>query len=150
MIVALGANREFPTTGRLVVTAKHTPSEVGSEVTNPVDMEFDFTLVSSLQSADDLTFGGLDVNTASAVVQFGETGTYNFDIYTALPSSGILEGRINGGAWTTIVSASATTGSLAVTASDDVELRFTQAPANDQFFDITGPTAELGYGVLKA
>lgn len=151
IIEALGSSRVIPGTATLSVTAKHTPPEVGVEVTNPVPMELDLTITSALQGADDVVFGAFDVNVISDVVVFGETGTYAFDIKTALPSSGILEGRINGGGFSTIVSVGNTTGNLTgVTAGDDVELRFTQAPADDQFFDITGPTSELGYGVLKA
>ncbi len=149
VIEALGSNTVIPSTGRVVVTSKHTPVEGSTEYTNPVDMEFDFTVTSALQGNDDVVFGGFAVSTWSDVVVFGETGTYAFDIHTALPSSGILEGRLNGGSPVTIVAASSTTGNLTgVTAADDVELRFSQAPTNDQFFDITGPTTEAGYGVL--
>lgn len=150
MIVALGDNTPFPSDARLEVTAKHTPAEVGSEVTNPVKMTHDMTIVSSLQSADDLTFGGFGVSTASPAVVFGETGSYTFDIHSSLPTSGILEARINSGSWTLVIASGLSSGTLAVSAGDSVELRFDQAPAADQFFDITGPTSEQGYGVLLA
>jgi len=150
VIIAVGANASIPTTGRLVVTAKHQPTGFSSVVSAVNDMEFDFTVSSALQSADDLVFGGLVKDTASAAVVFGETGTYTFDIHFALPSSGILEINVNSTGWNTVVTAGNSSGTYSITATDSVQLRFDQYPANDQFFDITGPTAELGYGVLKA
>lgn len=147
VIAAVGANATIPSTGRIRVTAKHTYEAVVR--TNPLDMEFDVTVTSALQN-DDLLHGGLTVNVAGDAVIYGETGTYNFDIHTALPASGILEANVNGGGYTTVVAAASSTGTLAITAGDSVVLRFTQAPANDQFFDVTGPTAEVGHGVLLA
>ena len=148
IIEACGSNTQIPGTGRFIVTSKHTPVEGSTEYTAQNTMDFDFTVTSALQGSD-LIFGALIVNTASDSVTFGETGTYSFDIHSSLPSSGILEGRINGGSWTTIVSAGMSSGTLAgVTASDTVELRFDQTPNEDQFFDITGPSSEVGYGVL--
>lgn len=147
IILAVGENASIPTTGRLEVTARHTYN--GTTYTCPDTMEFDLTAISStLQSADDLVHGAVSSGTPS-VVTYGETGTYTFDIKTALPSSGTLEGRLNGGAWTTIVTAGNSSGTLPVSSGDDVELRWqTAGPAGNQFFDITGPTSELGYGVL--
>ena len=106
-------------------------------------------LTSALQD-DDLLHGALTVNVAGTAVVYGETGTYNFNIGTALPSSGILEASKNGGGYTTVVAAASSTGTLAVTTGDSVVLRFTQAPAASQFFTVLGPTAEVGHGVLKA
>ncbi len=145
VIAAVGANVAIPSTGRIRVTAKHTYDAVVR--TNPLDMEFDFTVTSALQD-DDLLHGGLTVNVAGDAVIYGETGTYNFDIHTALPASGILEANVNGGGYVTVVAAASSTGTLSITAGDSVVLRFTQAPANDQFFDVAGPTAEVGHGVL--
>jgi Putative phage tail protein len=149
LIIAAGANNPIHGTGNLMVTASHFPDGL-SLLAADQDLEFEFTVLTALQSADDLTFGGLTKDVASAAVIFGETGSYTFDIHTALPSSGIVEININSGGWVTLIAAAATTGNSTITASDSVELRFTQYPANDQFFDIVGPTAELGYGVLKA
>jgi hypothetical protein len=151
MIIALGINTAMPTTARITITPKHTPPEIGSQITSTVPLVHDFTITSELQS-DDLVFGGLDVNTASGAVSFTETGIYSFNIYTALPSSGILEANVDSGGWTTVVAASNTTGTLTTSGGGpySVLLRFTQAPTDDQFFRITGPTAETGYGVLKA
>lgn len=149
IIIAVGDNASIPSTGKIIVTSKHTLDSV--LYTNPYDMEFPLGITSALQSADDLTHGAVDDGTSPAVVTYGETGNYTFDIHKALPSSGRLEARINGGGWATVVAASATTGVLAVTAGDEIELRRQAgAPTYDQFFDITGPTSEVGYGVILA
>jgi hypothetical protein len=147
VIGAAGANNPIPATGTVRVAARHTVG--GTDYTNPVPMEFEVGLTSALQD-DDLLHGALTVNVAGTAVVYGETGTYNFNIGTALPSSGILEASKNGGGYTTVVAAASSTGTLAVTTGDSVVLRFTQAPAASQFFTVLGPTAEVGHGVLKA
>jgi len=149
VILAVGANASIPTTGLISVTARHTYN--ATVYTCPVDMELDLTdISSSLQGSDDLTHGAVDDGTSPNVVEYGETGSYSFDIGSPLPSSGVLEGRINGGSWETIISAGNSTGPLAVNSGDDVELRWQTGapPTGGQFVDITGPTAERGYGVL--
>lgn len=145
VIVAVGANTQIPGTGQLQVTARHTVDAV--TYTNPVKMTLDLTITSALQGQE-LIFGGFAATVDSASVVFGETGNYAFDIHYALPSSGVLQASINGGAYATVVSAGATTGNLSVTTGDSVRLKFTVAPSGDQYFDITGPVSETGYGVL--
>lgn len=150
MIEALGVDTNIPSTGQIQVTSKHTPVEGSTEYTAQETMDFDFTVTSSLQGSG-IVHGAEVVSTIFTGVTYNESGTYAFDIHTALPASGILEGRINGGSFVTIIAAGMTTGNLTgVTGGDTIELRFTQAPANDQFFDVTGPTSETGYGVLLA
>ena len=146
VIIAVGANRSIPSTGRIVTLARHTLNAV--DYTNPYDMEFDLTITSALQSADDITHGGVD-DTASTAVVYGESGNYTIDIHTALPPTGVLQAQVNAGGWVTIIGIGLSSGILAITANDSVELRTqTAKPADDQFFDVTGPTAEMGYGVL--
>jgi len=149
IILACGANQVIPTDGEISVIARHWASSAWRE-SDPLQFIFTST-TSSLQGNDDLTHGAVDNGTSPNAVIYGETGSYSFDIKTALPSSGTLEARINAGSWATVISAGNSTGSLAVTAADSVELRWqTSGPAADQFFDITGPTSEMGYGVLTA
>ena len=148
IIVAVGANKSIHGDGRVDVVARHTLDAV--ERTNPVRMTFPFTLTSALQSADDVVHGKVDDTLATAVI-YGETGNYTFDIHTALPSSGIVEYQINSGGWFTLIGIGNTSAILAVTAADSIQLRWqTSGPVQPQFFDIVGPTAELGYGVLEA
>lgn len=150
IIEALGVDTNIPSTGRIQVVSKHTPVEGSTEYTANNNMLFDFSVTSSLQGSG-IVHGALTVSVISTGVTYNETGTYSFDIKTALPSSGILEGRINGGSFTTIISAGTSTGNLpGVTSGDTIELRFTQAPNEDQFFEVSGPTSETGYGVLLA
>jgi hypothetical protein len=149
VIETLGSGTVIPSTARLEVTAKHTPPEIGSQQTNPVKMTFEFTLTSALQGVDDNVYGAFAVSVWSDPIAHSETGAHSIDIKTALPSSGIVEYRINGGSAVTAVSAASSTGSYTVpVASDTVELRFSQAPTADQFFDVTGPSTTAGYGVL--
>lgn len=145
VIEALGPGVVIPDTAQLQVTARHTYN--GTAYTNPVKMLHDFALTSGLQTAA-LIFGAIPVSTSSTGIVFNETGTYTFDIHYILPSSGIVEANVNGGGWATLIAAGLTTGTLAVTATDSIQLRFSVAPTADQFFDIVGPTAETGYGVL--
>lgn len=147
VIAAVGANTQVPSTGQLQVTARHTVD--GTTYTNPVPMTLDVTVTSTLQGQE-LVFGAFAMGADSASVVFGETGNYTFDIHYALPSSGIVQASINSGAYATLVGAAATTGVLAITAGDTVRLKFTVAPTADQFFDVTGPTSETGYGVLSS
>lgn len=149
VIKAMGANTAMATDAKLVVTARHNPDDVTGSPENPVGMEFSFDVTSSLQGQD-LMFGGFAVSTPSTGVTFGETGSYTFDIHTALPSSGIVQISVNGGGWLTVITAGNSSGSRSITAGSSVQIQFTQAPTSDQFFDVTGPTAEVGYGVLEA
>jgi len=56
-----------------------------------------------------------------------DTGTYTFTIGQDLLSSGVVEARINAGAWGTVIATSTLTGTLAgVTVGDTVEFRCTQ------------------------
>jgi hypothetical protein len=148
IIIALGANTVIPTDADLSVVAKHNSS--GSQTAQKEMTLEDIAIVSTtLQGNDDVVHGGVDDGTSPAAVIYGETGIYSFDIHYQLPTNGILEARINGGTWLTVVTSNQSTGSLSVTAGDSVELRRDVAPSNgDQFFDIVGPTAEKGYGVL--
>ncbi len=149
IIEAVGANTDIPATGNLVVTPSHLPPTLTARVDGP-PMEYPFAITSEL-IGQELRHGGIvggDV-TSTAVI-YGETGTYTFNIYTALPTSGRLQASINSGAWATVIAAGNTTGTLAVTAADSITLRFDNAPAADQFFIVTGPTSESGYGVLLA
>lgn len=149
IIEAVGANTPIPTTANLIVTPSHEPLGFTSPVDGP-PMEYPFAVTSELIGQELMHGAIVGGDVASAAVIYGETGTYNFNIYTALPTSGRLQARINAGSWVTVVASAATTGTLAVTTGDSVELRFDVAPALDQFFIVTGPTTESGYGVLLA
>lgn len=148
IITAVGSNTAIPSDAKLVVETQHDPIDItgATTYTNPVDMEHEFTVATSLTGTK--SFGGFTVNTASDAVVLTETGTYTFNIYTALPASGIVEIQINSGGWNTLIGAAATSNTVAITANDSVELRFTQNPANPQFFSFAGPTSETGYGVF--
>jgi hypothetical protein len=144
IIKALGTD-PIPASGTIRVVSRHSYYPYGGlNAAHPTDLEVEFTT-----ALEGIAHGGVG-NTSSSAVEYNETGTYSFDIYTALPSSGTLEARINSGSWATVVSAGNTTGTLAVTSGDMVELRTTELPTADQFFSIAGPVSEVGYGVLTS
>jgi hypothetical protein len=145
IILAAGANQTIPTDAKLVVEATHWVASA-RRYSNP--MEHEMTITTGLTSNDDLVHGGIGSGTFAAVT-YGETGTYNFDLVTALNGSGRVEARINSGSWATVISAGNTNGTLAVTASDSVELRWQGTlPDGLYYLAITGPSSETGYGVI--
>lgn len=146
MIVALGANTAIPASGVLSVSARHTHGD-DPTATNPVPMTFECSLTSALQGKEYI-HGGVTASGSTGVV-YTTTETVNFDIYSALPSGGQLQARLNGGSWATVVAGGASTGTLAVTSGDSVELRTTTLPVADQFFSVAG-ASKTGYGVLVA
>ena len=147
VVKALGANTPMPSTAKLSVIHRHHPD--GSSISDSRPLEHSISLSSGL-IGDDLQHGGIDGgDVASTAVVYGETGNYTFNIHTALPSSGRLQARLNGGSWVNVVLAGNSSGTLAVTSGDSVELRFDHTPALDQFFNVNGPT-QAGYGVLLA
>ena len=150
MIIAQGANEAIASQTIVHVRQKHTPDV--TQYTSDQTLEWP-TLITdtALINDTDMIFGGLDINTASDIVSAPETGNLTFDIHKALPSSGVVQLSIAGGAFNTIIGVGATASSpIAVTTGQSLELKFiTGAPTYDQFFDVVGPTT-AGYGVLKA
>lgn len=148
MVIAAGANTAIPGTGKIEVTAEHTVDSVVH--TNPLPLTHTFTLTSTLQD-DELLHGGLTKDVDGTAVDYGEVGVYSFDIHDALDGIGLLEASVDGAAFVTVVGVGVTTGNLTTvgTAPFSVVLRFTDVPPNgDTLFNVTGPTAEVGHGVL--
>jgi len=115
------------------------------------DLEADTDTTFSL-IATHFNTGARDLNVISLVYTAPDTGTYTFNIGSNVLSSGILEARINGGAFATVIATSATTGTLAgVTAADTIEWRHTQATGfTETFLEIVAPStpASSAYGIL--
>jgi len=149
VIIAAGANNPISADGRIRVVARHTPD--GLSVQSAVnDMTFDFTVTTALQGHDDLVFGGLTKDVASTTLTSPVTGTYDFNIQTALPSSGIVQYSYNGGAWATLIAAGATTGSIILGSGDTISIKFNQFPTIDRYFEVTKSGSVVGYGVLRS
>lgn len=106
--------------------------------------------ISASVLADDTAFGNLAQNVVSNPYKAPTTGTYNFTIGVAL-ASGAVEARLNGGAFTSIISSGNTTGTLAATAGDIIEVRHTQGGIvpSETFLEVNAPSSsEDAYGIL--
>jgi len=102
------------------VRTRHTYSGVVLESVDKV--EWSFSTTANLLSGD-FNMGVLASLAVGASWTAPSTGTYNFTLGTA-NTGGAIEARINGGAWTPVIAAGNTTGSLAgVTAADTIEVR---------------------------
>lgn len=136
----------LPTTLGVVVRARHEYEDVSYE--SYFDMPWKFTIATALTGQ--FNFGALNQNVTSALYTATQNGTYNFTINTAL-ATGNVEYRLNGGAFTTLISTGNTTGSIAgVVATDTIEIRHTSSTAGTQtFLAMDAPsTGQDGYAVL--
>ena len=84
-----------------------------------------------------------------------DTGTYTFDIGTAL-TTGEVQGRINGGGWQAVITVGNTTGDLTgVTVGDTIETRVNGGLVvgggrNETILTIDSPTSGTdAYGILE-
>lgn len=157
----LGASDHFLSrTSILFDQALALPDTIDVEV--DVDHDVDGTARTALQKltlqlspvtgtlGNDTKLGALDANQVSTVYTAPDTGTYDFEIGTAL-STGDVEARINGGAWSTVISSGNTTGTLAgVTAADTIEVRHTElSVSGETFLQVDAPTSTAGaWGIL--
>lgn len=141
----------IPTDLRVVIATRHTVDTV--VITHPTDISFDFP-TEDTELAGLVNFGALNENVTSAQwTNVPDTGTYSFTIAQDVLTGGeLVEGQINGGGWTTIMSAGQVAGNLAgVTATDTIEVRHTKngANTNQTIIKGTAPSAGLGaYGVF--
>lgn len=140
-----------PSTIKLAVDTRHTIDSVDYNATQQL---VDIITVASAELAGQINMGALDDNEVGTLYTTSapDTGTYAFAIQQNLLSSAAVEARINGGAWTTVISTGNTTGNLAgVTAGDTVEVRHTQSGAgtSETLLTVTPPVdATIGYAVL--
>ena len=132
----------LPSSLDITIATRHTLNGV----VRTADQQIEHSVtVDASALANDTWLGELAQNVTSGVYTAPDTGTYNFEIGTALPT-GAVEARINGGSWTSVISATNTTGTLAgVVSSDTIEVRHTDAsPTNDTFLQIDAPTSTAG------
>ena len=94
--------------------------------------------------------GDLSASTGSNSYTTAATGTFTVTIGAAYTTSDV-EYRLNGGAWTVVIAAAATTNTIAgVTSADTLEFRHTvnEAPTPN-FLELQNPSATaVAYGVL--
>lgn len=126
------------------------------------DFESEYTDIEAIQQlvhdfdttyadiADDTNLTKLTPNEVSPIYVAPDTGTYTFTIGSDVLTTGGVQARINGGAWTTVIATGMTTGTLAgVTAGDDIEVRHQQSFNIETFLQIDAPTSTTGaYAIL--
>lgn len=138
----------IPSTLAVEVVSSHTFNGVVYESTQSLDHTFN-SVSGTLDN--DTNMGVLALNVIGASYTAPATGSINFTVGTALPS-GAVEARVNGGAFSTIISATNTTGTLVgVSAGDSVQVRHTQSGDNSNetflFVDTPGNNVDA-YAVL--
>ncbi len=138
----------LPSVLRFIVEAKHTETAV--VYTALQDLLYDPAATSGLTG--DFNFGALNGFEISNVYTATTAGQFDFVLVSALPSSTTtVEYRLNGGAWTTLIAATQTTGNIAAVAvSDTIEIRHTEVSADlRRFIGMTAPGGgQDGYAVL--
>lgn len=134
-----------PSRLRVSVETRHVVDGDTYEATQKLAVDFDIT--SSLSSLTNL--GARATGVASAVFVAPDTGSYTLSIGAAVPS-GEVQVRINGGAWTTVISGSETSDTFAATSGDDLEFRHTgsSSPGSYRFLRVSPPTAADAYAIL--
>lgn len=136
----------LPTTLRFDVFANHLHESVSRD--SLVPLRHDFSVTTALTGQ--FNFGALDTNDVSNVYTATTNGTYNFTLSSAF-TAGNVEYRLNGGAFTTLIVAGLTTGSIVgVVATDTIEIRHasTDTGALKQL-DMDAPGAgQDAYGIL--
>lgn len=137
-----------PTRLRVTVKTRHTyEGQVLESSQQPV---WDFDVASSAL-AGLFSMGTKIANAVTAAYTAPTSGTYNCSIGTAM-GGGNIEGRINGGAWSTVIAGGATSGTLSgVTASDTLEFRNTwSGPGTGQtLFQVDAPSSSSdAFGVF--
>lgn len=136
----------LPTSLAIEIDAKHTDN--GEVLTARYTLRHAFSVTSALTGQ--FQFGGLDTNDVSALYTATVNGTYAFTLSSAF-SAGNVEYRLNAGAWTTLIAAGATSGSiLGVVATDTIEVRHLSTdPGAVKQLDMNAPGAgQDGFAIL--
>lgn len=112
------------------------------------DLSHEVDIVSEF--SDDTWLGVLDTYQTSLEYEAPETGTYTVDLEAALDSDVFY--KLNGGTWTSCVTAGNTSGSITgVTIGDIIEIRHEDSTTTDEelLLTVTPPTSTEGaYGVF--
>jgi len=137
-----------PATMRLEVETRHAVSGTTYEALQASPHDF-APGASTLD--DDANWGLVPFGTISPTWAAPVTGTYTFNIGTAMPS-GAVQARINGGSWQTVIAAGNVTGTLAgVTASDTIEVQHLSntGTATETFLEAVAPSGTVNaYAIM--
>ena len=111
----------IPSRIRIVLKAKHDAGgKTGLYSRNELTFDFD---VSSAALAGMFNYSALDTSNVSNVYTADAAGTHSFALSSAF-TLGAVEYRLNGGSWTTLISAGGTAGNVTgVVATDTIEIR---------------------------
>lgn len=121
--ILLATDGVVPTTLRIAARANH--ADGGESLDSRQALTFDFTAASALDPQ--FEFGALDTNDVSALYTATQAGTYNFTLSSAF-TAGAVQYRLNAGAFTNLITAGNTTGSIpGVAVSDTIEVRHTSS-----------------------
>lgn len=139
-----------PTDLRFDITSYHTDGS--TEYASRTSLLFDFSVTTALTGQ--FEFGALDTNVASAQYTAGAAGSHDFTLSSTF-TVGDVEYRIDTGggfgAWTTLIAAGNTSGSIAgVAVSDVIEVRHTSTDTDAlKQLDMNAPGAGTdGFAVL--
>lgn len=145
-ILAAMTGGVLPTEIRVLIRARH---DYGSEtdLASRYDLDFTFSPTSSLTGQ--FALGAVAANVASNAYTAAATGTFTVNLGTLRATSNV-QYRINGGTWTTTISAGGTTGTIpGVSSSDTIEIRHTASDGSDTFVELKNPSStSVAYGVL--
>lgn len=137
-----------PTDLRFDITAHHTDGSTSYD--SRTSLLFDFSVTTALTGR--FEFGALDTNVTSALYTATAAGSYGFTLSSAF-TGGNVEYRLNGGSWTTLISAGGTSGSIpGVVATDTIEVRHTSTDTGAlKQLDMNAPGAgQDAFAVLYA
>lgn len=141
-----GTNGALPTDLRFVLTARHT--DEATSYTSRHSLVFDFSVTSALTGQ--FEFEALDTNDVSATYTATVNGTYSFTLSSAF-TAGEVQYRLNGGSWTSLITAGNTSGSIVgVVSTDTIEIRHTSTDSDAlKQLDMNAPGAgQDGFAVL--
>jgi len=144
--ILIATNGVLPTSLGFVVRSRHFVAAV--QYDSRYDLLWDFTTVSALSGQ--FNFGVLDTNIVSNLYTATAAGTYTFFLSTPFVG-GSVEYRLNGGAFTLLIAAGNTNGTiLGVVVSDTIEIRHTSTDVGaKKHVDVVAPGAgQHGYAVL--
>lgn len=136
----------LPTTLRFDLWARHTHESTGYD--SLVPLRHDFSVTTALTGQ--FNFGALDTNDDSNNYTATVNGTYSFTLSSAF-TAGDVEYRLNAGAWTTLIAAGGTSGSiLGVVSTDVIEVRHTSSDVGAlKQLDMNAPGAgQDAYAIL--
>lgn len=139
----------IPTRMRVQLRAKHDYESVNYSARE--DLIWDFDVTTELTGS--FNYGVLDTSDVSNSFTVADGSTdHDFTLSTAF-TTGDVEYRINGGSWTTLISASSTTGSIpnaSISTSDTVEIRHGSTDTGAQKLIVmdVGASTFVAHGVL--